>query len=112
MDRRLEQNPNNLTSVSQHSKKVTLCPVGEGSGSVVGGQYSKKSGIGLATAGLILMGGGLIGCEAPIFAPDAPRTPYERYQQLHGRHRVTTEENAYGGQQPALRQRLRPLDPR
>ena len=49
------------------------------------------------------------GCEKALFPRNLPRTPYERYQQLHGRSRVATEENAYGGQQPALRDRLRPL---
>lgn len=50
-----------------------------------------------------------LGCEKPLFPPNTPRTPYERYQQLHGQGRVESEENAYGGQQPALRDRLRPL---
>lgn len=50
------------------------------------------------------------GCEQPLFPADLPRTPYERYQQLHGDGRAMSEENAYGGQQPALRHRLRPLD--
>lgn len=50
------------------------------------------------------------GCEKPLFPSNEPRTPYDRYQQLHGQGRVETEENAYGGQQPALRERLRPLD--
>lgn len=49
------------------------------------------------------------GCEKPLFPRNLPRTPYERYQRLHGQGRVESEENAYGGQQPALRERLRPL---
>ena len=53
--------------------------------------------------------GWVLGCEKPLFPPNLPRTPYERYQQLHGQDRHETEENAYGGQQPALRDRLRPL---
>jgi len=51
----------------------------------------------------------LIGCEKPLFPPNLPRTPYERYQSLHGEYRSATEQNSFGGQQPALRDRLRPL---
>jgi len=52
-----------------------------------------------------------MGCEnKPLFPPDVPRTPYERYQKLRGQNRSMTQENAYGGQQPALRGRLKPLD--
>ena len=58
-----------------------------------------------------LMGVGcLIGCEKPLFVQNQPRTPYERYQVLRHQGRPATEENAYGGQEPALRQRLEPLD--
>lgn len=53
--------------------------------------------------------GTLTGCEKALFPPHYERTPYDRYEQLHGRYRPTSEENAYGGQQPALRDRLRPL---
>jgi len=60
--------------------------------------------------GLAMVMGWVGGCEKPLFPADLPRTPYERYQQLHGDQRAVTEENAYGGQQPALRHRLRPLD--
>lgn len=61
--------------------------------------------------GCLIMAANLIsGCEVPLFTAEASRTPYERYQQLHGEQRSGTEENAYGGQQPALRDRLRPLD--
>ncbi len=49
------------------------------------------------------------GCEKALFPATQPRTPYERYQRLHGQGRSASEENAYGGQQPALRDRLRPL---
>ena len=63
-----------------------------------------------AWAWFIVAVGLATGCEKPLFMSNAPRTPYERYQQLHGKDSGATEENAYGGQQPALRQRLRPLD--
>lgn len=52
----------------------------------------------------------LAGCEKPLFPPNAPRSPYERYQVLRGRYRPSTELNVYGGEQPALRQRLAPLE--
>ena len=51
----------------------------------------------------------LLGCEKPLFPKDTPRSPYERYERLHGQARPTTEYDAYGGEQPALRERLRPL---
>ena len=60
---------------------------------------------------LTLVGSGAVsGCERPLFTPNQPRTPYERYQVLRGQGRPSTEENAYGGKEPALRQRLEPLD--
>lgn len=52
----------------------------------------------------------LTGCEKALFPEGASRTPYERYQLLRGQHRMASETNAYGGDQPALRDRLRPLD--
>lgn len=50
------------------------------------------------------------GCEKQLFPKNAVRTPYDRYQMLRGQSRMATETNAYGGDQPALRDRLRPLD--
>lgn len=60
---------------------------------------------------LMVSAGGLIlsGCEKPVFPPSAQRTPYERYQVLRGEYRPPTETNAFGGEQPALRDRLTPL---
>ena len=52
----------------------------------------------------------LSACERSLFPPTAQRTPYERYQVLHGKYRTSSETNVYGGEQPALRQRLKPLD--
>lgn len=49
------------------------------------------------------------GCEKPLFPKNLPRTPYERYQTLRGQQRPSSEENAFGGEQPALRERLKPL---
>lgn len=50
-----------------------------------------------------------LGCEKALFPPHADRTPYERYQVLHGQYRPAKELNALGGERPALRQRLQPL---
>jgi hypothetical protein len=50
------------------------------------------------------------GCEKQLFPESAARTPYDRYQMLRGQSRMASETNAYGGDQPALRDRLRPLD--
>ncbi len=54
--------------------------------------------------------GWVTGCEQPLFTPTKARTPYERYQILRGQSRPATEQKAYGAQEPALRQRLEPLD--
>ena len=64
----------------------------------------------LHLAALIVLLGAIGGCEQQLFHQTEQRTPYERYQELHGRYRVPTEQNTYGGDQPALRQRLRPLE--
>jgi len=53
---------------------------------------------------------GVCGCQKPIFAENKPRTPYERFQVLRGERRPVTEPNVYGVDQPALRQRLEPLE--
>jgi len=49
------------------------------------------------------------GCEKPLFPKDLARSPYERYEVLRGQQRPSTEENSFGGEEPALRERLRPL---
>ena len=51
----------------------------------------------------------LTGCEKSLFGQGAQRTPYDRYQMLRGQSRVASETNACGNDQPALRDRLRPL---
>ena len=58
---------------------------------------------------VIFIGCVLGGCEKPLFPEQLPRSPYERYDALRGRQRPMYEENAYGGSQPALRDRLKPL---
>lgn len=65
---------------------------------------------------LMLIVGGMVGvtavagCNKPLFPNDAPRTPYERYQALRGRQRPLYELDQLGNPQPALRERLEPLD--
>lgn len=49
------------------------------------------------------------GCEKPLFPETLPRSPYERYMTLRGQHRPMTEEGPTGQEQPALRERLKPL---
>ena len=49
------------------------------------------------------------GCEQALFPKDMARTPYDRYLKLRNQERAGYQENAYGGQTPALRDRLRPL---
>jgi len=48
------------------------------------------------------------GCEKPLFPNDMPRTQYERYDRLRGRTVPAEQQNAYGGTEPALRERLSP----
>ena len=65
------------------------------------------------TAGLLmLLAGALVsaGCEKPLFPADLPRSQYERYEQLRGERRQTVRKNAYGYEEPNLRERLRPLE--
>ena len=52
----------------------------------------------------------LAGCEGALFKARQERSPYERYQWLHGKYRPAKEINSLGDEQPALRARLRPLD--
>ncbi len=50
------------------------------------------------------------GCqEHPIVAP-VTHTPYDRYRDLHGQQTARVLRNAYGREEPNLRDRLRPLD--
>ena len=58
---------------------------------------------------LMVLAGPLAGCEKPLFPENLPRTPYDRYMALRGQQRPATEEDAGGGDKPALRQRLKPL---
>lgn len=61
----------------------------------------------LTGMGLALLAG--VGCEKPLFPDNTARSPYERYMVLRGEDRPAKEFNAFGGEEPALRARLRPL---
>jgi hypothetical protein len=50
----------------------------------------------------------MTGCEKPLFPENLPRNQYERYDRLRGRYVPAQQQNAYGGAEPALRQRLTP----
>lgn len=65
---------------------------------------------GLAVLMLTAAASGLGGCARPLFPEDAARSPYERYLALRGQAAPETVYDAYGREQPALRQRLAPLD--
>lgn len=65
---------------------------------------------GLALLALTAAGIGMVGCARPLFPEDAARSPYERYLALRGQAPPKTVYDAYGREQPALRQRLAPLD--
>ncbi|MCC7205022.1 MAG: hypothetical protein IT441_08065 [Phycisphaeraceae bacterium] len=49
------------------------------------------------------------GCQESLFPKDMPRSQYERYSMLRGQDRPATETNMFGREEPALRDRLRPL---
>ncbi len=63
----------------------------------------------IIAVGFVFIGLCFSGCEKALFTDKLPRSPYERYDTLRGRRRQMSEENAYGGTQPALADRLRPL---
>ncbi|WP_428389368.1 hypothetical protein [Mucisphaera sp.] len=55
----------------------------------------------------------LPGCDNSrnaLFPPNTPRSPYERYLTLRDRDPSATVKDAFGRDQPNLRERLRPLD--
>lgn len=63
--------------------------------------------IAMALAASVLLVGG---CGDPLFPKGTTRTPYERYQILHGQYRTQKQVSATGASVPALRERLRPMD--
>jgi hypothetical protein len=58
----------------------------------------------LASA-VLLMGG----CQKALFPENSDRTQYDRYMVLRGQERPVNQENAFGGKEPALGPRLKPL---
>lgn len=52
----------------------------------------------------------LAGCQPALFPDRQQRTPFERFQLLHGDYRPKTRTTEFGAQVPDLRARLRPLE--
>jgi len=67
----------------------------------------------VGSAALCALGPMMSGCQEPLFPERAERSPYERYQALRGEAAPKYQRSAQGGgREPALRQRLKPLDTR
>jgi hypothetical protein len=69
----------------------------------------KKQKLWIIVASCVFIGTMVGGCETQLFPDNLPRSPYERYDSLRGRNRPMSEQNAYGGTQPSVRNRLKPL---
>ena len=54
----------------------------------------------------------LAGCEKQLFPPHEPRSVYDRSQILRGQGRAANRLNEFGGEEPNVTERLRPLDAR
>ena len=63
----------------------------------------------IIAVGCVFIGTMVGGCEKQLFPDNLPRSPYERYDSLRGRDKSMSEENTFGGTQPAVRQRLKPM---
>lgn len=62
---------------------------------------------------VVPFGGFGVGCSTSrdrLFPENSSRSPYERYLTLRDRDRSATVTDAFGRDQPNLRERLRPLD--
>lgn len=59
---------------------------------------------------LLLVGPWLAGCETALFPDNLARSPYERYNEQRGRSQPATEQDIFGADRAALRDRLKPLD--
>lgn len=68
-----------------------------------------RQGIGLGVVVLAVLTGG---CQEALFVDGTTRTQYERYQSLRGEYRPPRRVTALGEEQPALRERLAPLNQR
>lgn len=51
---------------------------------------------------------GFAGCQKALFPKDAPRTQYDRHDQMRNRYIPLEEPDVFGNPQPALRARLSP----
>ena len=51
----------------------------------------------------------LTGCQKALFPENSDRTQYDRYRMLRGQMPPMNQENAFGGDEPALWERLKPL---
>jgi len=65
----------------------------------------------LLAVGLVAATVWLAGCQSTPFPEDAARSQYDRYDELRGRGRQAKETDVYGRSEPALNERLRPLEP-
>ncbi|MCE9591219.1 MAG: hypothetical protein K8S99_11920 [Planctomycetes bacterium] len=70
---------------------------------------SVRTGAGTAVGLLLLAVAGVAGCEKPLFPEDLPRSPYDRYMTLRGQRPPMNETGPTGSEQPALRERLKPM---
>ncbi len=60
---------------------------------------------------LLLVGAlSMTGCQKALFPENTDRTQYDRFMVLRGQERPLNQENAYGGKEPALYARLKPLN--
>lgn len=50
------------------------------------------------------------GCQPALFPDRQQRTPFERFQLLHGDYRRKTRTTEFGSEEPDLRARLSPLE--
>ncbi len=53
---------------------------------------------------------GVAGCQKQLFPQGAPRSQYDRYAMLRGKMSPEKRTNQFGVEEPALRDRLAPLD--
>lgn len=72
-----------------------------GSMRILGAMRRATIGILLVTA-LVLLGG----CQRSLFPSSEPRTQYESYDRMRNRHTPMERPDPFGGNRPALRERL------
>lgn len=62
--------------------------------------------VGIASLSAVLTCTLLLGCQKPLFPPDAPRTQFDAHDTLRNRYVPLEEPDVFGNPQPALRARL------